>query len=70
MEDYMAGKIKKMLDEIIEKKSGGHPTLMSTTKTKLILKGLNPDKYSAQSADDPVVIEKVLMAAREMGVKF
>ena len=66
----MAGKIRKMLDEIVEKKSGGHPTLKSTTKTKLILKGLNPDKYSNESADDPAVIRKVLMAAQEMGVRF
>ncbi len=66
----MAGKIKKMLDEIVTAKSGGNPTLMTTTKTKLILKGLNPDKYDARSADDPAVIKKVIMTAQEMGVKI
>ena len=66
----MAGKIKRMLNEIIEKKSGGHPTLMSTTKTKLILKGFNPDRYDAQSPDDPEVIKKIMMTAKEMGIKL
>ena len=64
----MAGKIKRMLDEIVATKSGGHPTLISTTKTKLILKGLNPDKFNALSADDPDTMKKVMMTAQEMGV--
>lgn len=66
----MAGKVKKMLDEIVAAKSGGNPTLITTTKTKLILKGLNPDKYDARSEDDPVIIKKVIMTAQEMGVKI
>ncbi len=66
----MAGKIKKMLDKIVTAKSGGNPTLMTTTKTKLILKGLNPDRYDAQSADDPNIIKKIVMTAQEMGVKI
>ena len=66
----MAGKIKKMLDKIVTDKSGGNPTLMTTTKTKLILKGLNPDRYDAQSADDPNIIKKIVMTAQEMGVKI
>ena len=66
----MAGKIKKMLNEIMAKKSGGHPTLLITTKTKLVLKGLNPDKYDAYSADDPDIIKKVMITAQEMGVSI
>ena len=66
----MAGKIRRMLDEIVAVKSGGNPTLVTTTKTKLILKGLNPDKYDVLSVDDPVIIKKVMMTAQEMGVKI
>ena len=66
----MAGKIKKMMDDIISIKSGGHPTLMITTKTKLILKGLNPDKYDANSSDTPDIMRKVMLAAQEMGVSI
>jgi hypothetical protein len=28
-------------------------------KTKLILKGINPNKYTLQSEDDPVVLGKL-----------
>ena len=65
----MAGQIKKMLDEIIRQRSKGDTTLMSTTKTKLILKGFNPDKFTALSEDNPDVINKIRAVAAEMGVK-
>ena len=38
----MAGKIKHLLDKIIEARSKGNPTTTQTTKIKLILKGVDP----------------------------
>ena len=64
----MAGQEKKMLDQIILKKSNGNTVIMSTTKTKLILKGLNPDKFTALSEDNADIIKKVREVAAEMGV--
>jgi len=66
----MAGQIKKMLDQIITQKSHGNPTLMASTKTKLILKGLNPDKFSATSEDTADLIRKVRETAQEMGIRL
>lgn len=66
----MAGKVKRIIDEIISQRSGGNPTFMMTTKTKLILKGINPDKFTASAEDDPVMIQKVLAVAKDMGVKL
>lgn len=66
----MAGNVKKMLDEIIRQKSGGNITIATCLKAKLTLKGLNPDKFTAQSQDDPGLIGKVKDAAREMGVNL
>jgi hypothetical protein len=40
------------------------------TKTKLILKGLNPDKFTAATPDDPAIISKVIEVSREMGVRL
>ena len=57
-----------MIDAIIEDRAHGNPTLVLTTKTKLILKGFNPDKFTATSPDDPQVMEKLRTLAREMGV--
>lgn len=69
-DDRMAGKVKRIIDEIISQRSNGNPTLMMTTKTKLILKGVNPDKFTASSEDDPAMIQKALAVAKDMGVKL
>ena len=43
---------------------------MMTTRTKLILKGINPDKFTAASEDDPVMIQKAMAVAKDMGVRL
>lgn len=55
----MAGKIRQMIDSIIKQRSKENPMLVSIVKTKLILKGIDPAKYTLQSDDDPVVIGKL-----------
>jgi len=64
----MAGKIKQMLDKLIETRSKGIPTLVSTTKAKLQLKGIDYRAYTATSPDDPAMINKVTEVAKEMGI--
>ena len=63
----MAGQIKSVLDYIIEKRSNGNPTLASTTKTMLILKGVNPDKFHHLSPDDQQILGKIMPMARALG---
>jgi len=64
----MAGQIKKMLDQIIETRSRGDSFLALTTKTKLVMKGINPDKYDCNSADNPWVIRDIRRIAKELNV--
>jgi hypothetical protein len=64
----MAGQICKMLKTIIDKRSQGNPTLMATTKTKLVLKGINPDNFGPATPDDPVLLGRVKEIAVQMGV--
>jgi hypothetical protein len=66
----MTGKIKYMIDMIIEKRSQGNPTIVNTTRTKLRLKGISPDTYTLSSADDPLVIELLNNLAKEWNIKF
>lgn len=66
----MAGQIKTMIDSIIQQRSKGDPLLERTTKTKLLLKGINPTRYTSESEDDPEVIEKLRRFADEMGCKL
>ena len=62
----MAGKVKRMIDSILAQRSRGDPVLQKTTKTKLMLKGINPDKFTHNSEDDPVVIEKLNKLMQEL----
>lgn len=65
----MAGQIKKMLDQVIESRSQGDPFLARLTRTKLILKGFNPEKYGVNSEDDPLVLKQIRQIAEEMGLQ-
>ena len=66
----MAGQVKAMIDQIIERRSRGNAVLATTTRTKLILKGLDPDKYDASSADDPMLIARLRDLAAELNVSL
>ena len=59
-----------MIDTIITQRSKGNSTIALTTRTKLVLKGVNPDRFSATSADDPAVIAKLQTIAGELGVRL
>jgi len=69
-ESEMAGQIKKMIDKIIIKKSGGNPSLVYSTKIKLLMKGIDPNAYNKNSEDDPLVLEKMKQFARELEVEI
>jgi hypothetical protein len=66
----MAGKIKNIIDSIVDKRSNGNSTIAHLTKSKMVLKGINPEQYTSESADDPVVIEKLLALAKELNVNI
>lgn len=64
----MAGKIKAMCNTIIDKRAGGNSMIEKLTKTKLILKGVNPDLFTASSPDDQVIIAKLVQIAKDLGI--
>ncbi len=64
----MPGQIKTMIDKIIAQRSGGNVTLINTTKTKLLLKGIDPDKFVWNSPDDQAIITKLRTLATELRV--
>ena len=66
----MAGQIKLMIDSLLAQRSKGNQTLLFATRTKLTLKGLNPDRFNSSSPDDPAVIAKVKSFAAELGVRL
>lgn len=62
----MAGKIKKVINQIIEQRAGNNPILVSTTRTKLQLKGIEIDKYTDASPDDSVILEKLMEISKQL----
>jgi hypothetical protein len=66
----VAGKIKQLIDKIIEERAKGNETIRHTTRTKLLLKGINPDSYTVISEDNPEMMSKLQQIAIEMGVKI
>jgi len=64
----MAGQVKALLDRIVAERSQGNPILVATTRTKLILKGFDPEKYDASSPDDAAVIARLRQLAAELNV--
>jgi diguanylate cyclase (GGDEF)-like protein len=66
----LAGKIKKMIELIIQERSHGNPAIAEMTKAKFILKGLNPDKYDSNSEDDPILIKKLLTIDRHINETY
>ncbi len=55
----MAGKIKRQIDALVAERAKGNETLARVIRTKLILKGIDPEKYSAHSADEPEILRKL-----------
>lgn len=62
----MAGKIKQMIDTIISQRAKDNPMLMGVIKTKLMLKGIDPNKFTATSDDDPVIMAKLEAVIKDL----
>ena len=66
----MAGKIKSLIDQIIEKRAKGNPLLADMTKTKMIMKGIDPSQFNSASQDDFLIIEKLTNLAKELKISI
>ncbi len=64
----MAGTVKKILDAIIATRGQSNPTFIEATRAKLILKGMNPAKYTDATPDDPAAVARARQVAAEFGV--
>ncbi len=63
----MPGQIQHIIDAIVEERSHGNPVLASATRSKLLLKGIDPSRYTNMSPDDPEVMAKLKEIAKESG---
>jgi hypothetical protein len=65
----MAGQIKKLIDNVVQARSKGNIALATITRAKLAFKGINPDKYTDNSPDDPAVLAKLQSLAEEFSAR-
>ena len=59
----MAGKVRKLIDDLIALRTRGSPTLAHFVKVNLLLRGVDPDAFTAVSEDDATkiaVLEKLI----------
>lgn len=63
----MAGKVKSLIEQLIQLRTKGEHGLVAPLKIKLIMKGVDPDLYDADSPDTPTVITRITTIAKEMG---
>jgi hypothetical protein len=57
-----------MIEQVIAQKAKGNVVIANSVRTKMYLKGIAVDKYTAVSPDDPAVMQKVREIAKEFGV--
>lgn len=62
----VAGQIKRLIDDILKQNAKGDNTLLTLTRTKMILMGVNPAKYTESSEDDPLILTKLEKLAKEL----
>jgi len=55
----MTGQVYEKIQKLIAEGGKGDPTAIENIKTKLMLKGINPDKYSPNCADCEDTIENI-----------
>jgi hypothetical protein len=48
----MAGRVKQLIDELIELRAGGNQGVAHFLKAHLMLNGIDPSRYTAASEDD------------------
>ena len=61
----MAGRIRQIIDEIIKQRARNDEVLAKIIKTRLILNGVNSDNFTSESTDDPAIITKLEMLAKD-----
>lgn len=64
----MAGQVLILINKLIDARAKGNPVIASTTRTKLLLKGIKVQEWTPQSADDPAMINKIRELAAELSI--
>jgi predicted ArsR family transcriptional regulator len=62
------GRIKQMIDRILQQQSPNAPHRTMALRTKLLLRGIDPEAYTHQTPDDPKILRLVEEIAQRLGM--
>ncbi len=61
----MAGKVRKLIEELIHLRARGAPALEHFVKVNLVLNGIDPDRFGDTTPDEPEKIAKLEKMIRD-----
>lgn len=61
----MAGQVKQLIERYIHQRTRGDPAQRHFVRAHLLIKGINPDKYTETTADDPTVLAQLNQMLRD-----
>lgn len=64
----MAGTVRKIIERIKEKRSGGNSVVALTVETRLVLQGFDPQRFDFDTPDDAGRLARIAEIADEMRV--
>ena len=64
----MPGTVRKIIERIKEKRSGGNSVVALTVETRLVLQGFDPQRFDYDTADDAGRLARIAEIAEEMNV--
>lgn len=62
------GRTKQILDRILQPKTAGEHQRTRALRTKLLLRGIDPEAYTHQTPDDPGILRQVEEIAHRLGL--
>lgn len=63
----MAGKVKTLIEELIQLRTEGRPSLAPFVRAQLMMKGIHPDSFTEHSEDDPDKVAQLEAMLRDFG---
>lgn len=66
----MAGKVLELINQLIDARAKGNAVVATTTRTKLLLKGIKVQDWTPSSPDDADMLRRVREIAAEMNINL
>lgn len=66
----MAGQAHQLIEKLVTTRAQGNASVALSTRTKLLMQGIDSAKWTPTSPDDPAMIAKIRSVATAMGLSI